>query len=129
MTLIDFIKSINDNKQNLIRSSDAPEMATKLYPQFPIARLLSYDKSLVSLLNEFNKYPLANDCHYEAMLYAVPKGRRFNKLAKPEKSDYAKKLVEIYGLSYEKAQEVCYTLGQKQLDSLVVERNYGGVTK
>lgn len=129
MTLVDFIKSINETKVNLIRTSDAPQAAAKIYPQFPIARLLSYQKPLIHLVNEFNCHRLENDAHYEAHLYAIPKGRRFAKLEKPEKSDYAKKLVEIYGMSYEKAMEVCYVLSQNNLDILVADRDYGGASK
>lgn len=129
MTLVDFIKSINESKVNLIHESDSPEAAAKIYPQFPIARLLSYQKNLIHLVNEVNSHSLGNKEHYETMLYLIPKGRRFAKLEKPEKSEYVKVLMDTYGVTDKVAQELCYTLRKDQLESLVAEKNYGGVVK
>jgi hypothetical protein len=126
MTLVDFIKSINETKVNLIATSDSPQAAAKIYPQFPIARLLSYQKQLIGLVNEVNLHSLGNKEHYETMLYLIPKGRRFARLEKPEKATYTKTLMDTYGISEKSAGEICYVLTEQQLAILVADKDYGG---
>jgi hypothetical protein len=126
MTLVDFIKSINETKVNLIATSDSPHAAAKIYPQFPIARLLSYQKQLIGLVNEVNLHSLGNKEHYETMLYLIPKGRRFARLEKPEKATYTKTLMDTYGISEKSAGEICYVLTEQQLATLVADKEYGG---
>jgi hypothetical protein len=126
MTLVDFIKSINETKVNLITTSDSPQAAAKVYPQFPIARLLSYQKQLIGLVNEVNMHNIGNKEHYETLLYLIPKGRRFARLEKPEKATYTKTLMDTYGVSENAAREICYVLTEDQLTGLVADKEYGG---
>ena len=127
MQLTDYLRAINQTKEDVITKSDAPETAAKLYPQFVVARSLSYYPDTVFLINEINRYQVENKNHFDFCLNLIPKGKRFAKWAKPEKSDVIKKIVEVCGLSYDKAKVVANVLSREQIDGLLKDPEYGGV--
>jgi Bacteriophage clamp loader A subunit len=129
MQLSDFLRAINQTKQDVIRESDSPDAAAKVYSQFVIARSLSYFPETVHLVNEINRYNVDNLQHYDFMMNLIPKGKRFAKWVKPEKSDIIKKLVDLQKISYDKAKEIARILTDDQLAELTKEPDYGGQLK
>jgi hypothetical protein len=134
MDLIQALNSINYEKNNIIRNSQAPEVAEKLYPKFPVARSLSYSLDCVLLVNELNTRGLTdhgidNRMHYEFLLNLIPKKKRFNKWEKPEVSEEISLIMKVYGYSFEKASEVVDLFTKEQVENLKKSLQEGGYEK
>lgn len=131
MTLVDFLNSINENKVNLIRISDSPLAAEKLYPAYAVQRCMSLHQDTVLYANELNirglaSFGLSNRQQYEFFLYSVKKKKRFAKWEKPEKEEIVEKLKEIYRCSVSKAREIQQILTEEQIDLLIQQSEAKG---
>lgn len=131
MDLIQALNSVNYDKNNLIRDSGAPDVAEKLYPRFPVSRSLSYSMDAILLVNELNirgltQHDITNKMHYEFLLHVLPKKKRYGKWEKPEITDDAKVLMEVYGYSFEKAKEAASVLTKDQIEKLKSSLSKGG---
>ena len=120
MNLIEALNSINENKNNIIRDSNAPDLAARLYPRFPVARTLSYSLDCIFLVNEVNKLgdTIDNRQHYEFLLGVIPSRRRYNKWEKPEITEDEKMAMEIFGYSLEKSRDALSVLTADQVNTL-----------
>lgn len=120
MNLIDALNSINDNKNNIIKGSNSPDLAAKLYPRFPVARSLSYSMDCIFLVNELNKMgdSVDNVQHYEFLLGVIPKKRRYNKWEKPDITEDEKLVMEIFNYSLEKARDTLTVLSSDEVNTL-----------
>lgn len=131
MDLIQALNSVNFDKNNLIRDSGAPDVAEKLYPRFPVSRSLSYSMDAILLVNELNirgltQHDITNKMHYEFLLHVLPKKKRYGKWEKPEITDDVKVLMEVYGYSFEKANEAASVLTKDQIEKLKSSLSKGG---
>ncbi len=130
MNLGDFLRSINESKENLIRKNERSESAAKkLYPAFVVARTLSYHIDCILFVNELNKLGAIDPLqHYEFLLYSIRKNKRFSKWSKPEeKSDVVNALQKIYGYSEVRAREAEKLLSTTEAESIlrnVPKHNY-----
>jgi hypothetical protein len=131
MDLIQALNSINQTKVNLIRTSDAPLSAEKLYPKFPVLRSLSYHPDCIMLANELNlrglaQHNVSNKMHYEFLLHVVSRGKRFAKWSKPEQLSDVDVVAQVFKYSNRKAAEVLPLLTQDQLQELRSLLDVGG---
>lgn len=135
MKLNDYLKSINKSKENVIRDSDSPNMAEKLYPDYISQRILSYHKDCILLVNELNtrnnqQVEMSKRAHYEFLLNIIPVANRFDRLRKPETDDNIENIKKHYGYSTDKAREV-YGLFSKEdfeeLKSMYGDKAKGGI--
>lgn len=131
MGFIEALNSINDNKKNIIRESTNPKLAEKLYPPFPVARSLSYSPDCILFVNELNtrglhQFNVSNIMHYEFLLYAITKKKRYNKWSKPEINDTIKHIMEMESLSYDKARDIYNLLSdevKKDIDKVYASKD------
>lgn len=129
MDLSDYMNSINRSKKNIIRGHESQAAAVKAYPAFVVARSLSYHQELIPLVELANMYGMGPQEQYEFFLGTIPAKQRWAKWVKPPKDDVVKKLVQIQGISYDKARELVRILNDDQLAELTKEPDYGGIVK
>lgn len=131
---IEALNSINSReKKNLIRDSDSPVSAEKLYPPFPVARSLSYHADSILLVNELNRRGLAqfkvsNLMHYEFLLYCITPKKRFSKWSKPVKNETVGYIMELQCVSYEKALDIYNLLSiadRNHIDNMFKSKDQG----
>ena len=122
----DFLKSINQSKQNIM---DEDVLAEKEYPAFVVNRTLSYFLDTVLYANEINMHPhLDNKLQFDYLLNSIRSNRRFTRWLKPDQDENIDAVKQYYGYSYQKARDVSDILTGEQL-SLIKERlQEGGPT-
>lgn len=133
MNVWDFLNSINTNKTNLFESSEAPEALDKLYSPFVVSRALSYSPECLLYAAELNQrglkeFAIPNRMHYEFYLNSIPKGKRFNKWAKPEKDEFVDLIMSEFNYSREKALAVLPLINEEERQAMITKQ-YGGVIK
>ena len=57
MSPFEFVNSINNTKQDLIRGSENPDLAETFYKPYVINKAFSYFKDTIMYANEINMYP------------------------------------------------------------------------
>lgn len=129
MTPFDYVNDINHNKSNIIKNSDNPELAEKLYPPFFVNRALSQYVDTVRISNEMNiHHQLDKKLQFDFLINIVRKKKRFTKWAKKEDDDNLEVVVRYYKYSYDKASAVLPLLSETQLKELR-RRLYTGGTE
>lgn len=109
MQLKDFLKSINDTKENLM---DADSNCERLYPPFVVNRCLSYFTDTILYSNEMNmNYHIDNKMQYDYYINSVRKRKRFSRWIKEESSDDLEWIKFHYNYSDIKAKEALAVLG------------------
>ena len=123
----DFLKSINQSKQNIM---DEDVLAEKEYPAFVVNRTLSYFLDTVLYANEINMHPhLDNKLQFDYLLNSIRSKKRFSRWLKPEQDDKNLEAVkEYYGYSFHKANEALKTLSGEQLSYINKRLEKGGIT-
>lgn len=127
----DWLNSINTTKVNLIRDSGAAEAAEKLYTPFLTLRSLSYYPDCIMYVNELNIRGLADfnitkGMHYEFLLHAIEKKKRFSPWQKPEKNEDIQLIMDKYRYSYDKARDVLDLFSESDLVELRKAADPGG---
>jgi hypothetical protein len=113
----DFLNSINLTKKNLIReegrgaSEYAPYLMNRGLSQFPDSIMHS---------NEMNmRGHLDKQMQYEFLLHSIRPRKRVGKWAKKEDAEVTQKIVDIFGCSVRKAEEIKATLDKKTIAKIV----------
>ena len=127
MSPFDFVKAINENKQDLIRGSENPDLAKTFYKPYVINKAFSYFKDTVMYANELNMYPntphkLQNDYY----LNSIRKGKRYSKWHKKEEDDKIEAIMEYYNVNYAKAREIGNVLTDEHLTLIKIKLIKGG---
>lgn len=122
MDMIAALNSINISKANLMRDDrgDTIEAETKGYPAFPVLRSLSYHPDIILIVNMLNEvglqsFAVSPQQHYEFLLHAIPKAKRFAKWQKSDTDDDIELVMEMFSLSHEKARDVVSLLPEDEL--------------
>lgn len=125
MNFFDFLNSINDTKDHLIKKDPHTE---KDYVPFMVNRGLSYFSDTIMYANEMNMHAsIPKTWQYEFYLNAIKKKKRFSKWAKKDASSEDLKLVmNEYGYSAKRAQEAISLLNDEQLTDLRKKYSMGG---
>ena len=123
--LSDYLKSINETKQNLLDSEDSSW--EKEYPAWVITKCMASHYDTVLLANEMNiYYDLPNKLQYDFYINTVRKRKRFSPWEKKVKLEDLETVKTYYNYSTQKAQAILKILNKDQLDHLKSKLNRGG---
>ena len=123
MKLGDFLKSINDTKENLITDTKTE----KLYTPFIVNRCLSYFTDTILYSNEMNANShIDSKLQYDYYLNSVRKRKRFSRWTKSEDPDDLQFVKDHFGYSNKKAKEAILVLGDSGVQKLKERYNKGG---
>lgn len=125
MNFFDFLNSINDSKEDLLKKDPLSE---KDYNSFMVNRGLSYFGDTILYANEMNsRTDIPKKWQYEFYLYGIKKKRRFSKWHKKDVNGEDLKLVmQEYQYSTKRALEVLSLLTEQQLQVIREKYNTGG---
>jgi hypothetical protein len=127
MTPFDFLKAINQSKEDLIRSSDSPEVAERDYKPFIVNKGLSYFVDTILYANEMNSRAfLSNKLQNDYFLNSIRSGKRFSKWHKKEENQEIDCVKEYYQVSDKRAQEILKILSPEQLSLIKIRIIKGG---
>ena len=123
--LSDYLKTINETKQNLLDSEDSSW--EKEYPAWVITKCMASHYDTVLLANEMNiYYELQNKLQYDFYINTVRKRKRFSPWEKKVKLEDLETVKTYYNYSTQKAQAILKILNKDQLDHLKSKLNRGG---
>ena len=128
MKPFDFVNEINGGKKDLIRGSENPELAEKLYSPFLTNRALSNFVDTIMYANEMNiHHILDKKLQNDYYLNTTRAGKRFSKWHKKDENGDIDCVQEYYKVSYVKAVEILKVLTQQQLDLIKTRIIKGGI--
>ena len=123
--LSDYLKTINETKQNLLDSEDSSW--EKEYPAWVVTKCMASHYDTVLLANEMNiYYDLPNKLQYDFYINTVRKRKRFSPWEKKVKIEDLETVKKYYNYSTQKAQAILKILNKDQLDHLKSKLNRGG---
>ena len=123
--LSDYLKTINETKQNLLDSEDSSW--EKEYPSWVVTKCMASHYDTVLLANEMNiYYDLPNKLQYDFYINTVRKRKRFSPWEKKVKLEDLETVKTYYNYSTQKAQAILKILNKDQLDHLKSKLNRGG---
>ena len=115
--LSDFLNSINQSKDNLLKGDSRLE---KEYVPFVINKCFSYFPDTVFYANRMNQVPfLDKRMQYDYLLSSISKRKRFSKWVKPEENKNIEIVKEIFGYSDAKAREIVDLLPMDKMKDFV----------
>lgn len=121
----EFLNSINSTKRNLVREGDCAESD---YKPFLTNRALSYHLDAIFDANDMNmRAHLPGLCQYEYYLNNLPKRKRFAKWGKTEADENVEAVMEYFGYSYKKAEEILSILTEDDIAMIHDKLSKGGV--
>lgn len=127
MNPFDFINAINQSKKDLIRDSENPELAEKLYKPFVVNKGLSYFVDTIMYANEMNRaHNLDNMLQNDYYLNSIRPKKRFGKWHKRIDNDSIEVIQEYYKVSYSKAVEISNVLTEEQINLIKTRTIKGG---
>ena len=127
MSPFDFVKAINETKQNLIGGSENPDLAETFYKPYVINKAFSYFKDTVMYANEINMYPNTdNKLQNDYYLNSIRKGKRYSKWHKKEEDNKIEAIMEYYNVNYARAREISNILTDEQLTLIKIKLIKGG---
>lgn len=119
----DFVKSINDTKENLITDDWSEDQ----YNAFIVNKALSFTPDTIIYANEMNSRPhLEKVLQYQFLINIVRKKKRFSKWIKKEKIEAIDIIKEYYGYNTDKARQVVSILSKEQIDDIKSKLYKGG---
>ena len=117
MNPFDFINDINGSKRDLIRNSENPDVAEKLYKPFVINKGLSYFVDTIMYANEMNKANhIDNLMQNDYYLNSIRKAKRFSKWHKKQDDSDIECVQEYFKVGFVRAQEIVKVLTKEQID-------------
>ena len=123
----DFLNEINNGKKNIITESENPEAAEKFYTPFVVNKGLSYFVDTVLLANEINQRHEADyKLQFEFLLNSIRKRKRFSKWFKKEQDGNLDIIMNYYGYSHEKAEQVLPLFDEHELKIIKDKMFKGG---
>jgi hypothetical protein len=124
MTPFDFIKAINESKENLITDN----LTEKEYNPYIVNRGLSFFPDTILYANEMNRLNLLDKkpqfCY---LLNSIRPRKRYSKWLKSELEDDVKLISDVYGYSYVKAKQVVDLFTPEQLKIMKQKQQKGGI--
>lgn len=114
-----YLETINNTKENLMRGSENDELAEKGYNPYLVNRGLSYFQDTISLANEMNRFHFIDKkLQYEFLLNIVRKRKRFSKWHKKEQDQNVDIISEYYNCSQRKASDILKVLTEEQVSAI-----------
>lgn len=122
----DYINAINSN-EDIIRSSDSPELMEKGYSAFMVNRGLSYYPDTVLFANEMNMLAgLDGLLQFDYLLNSIRPRKRFAKWSKKREDGDLEAVKEYFGYGYQKAQQALTVLSTQQIAEIKQQLDKGG---
>ena len=127
MSPFDFIKAINESKEDIIAKSDNPELAEKMYEPFIVNRGLSFFADTILYANEMNRFALLDKKpQFAYLLNSIRPRKRFSKWFKQEKIEKLDIVSEYFGYSKSKAKDIINILTDDQIKIIKEKLQKGG---
>jgi len=123
--LKDYLKSINETKENLMDGDDP--MWEKKYSSFIINKCLAPFNNTIMLVNEINqRHHLDSKLQYDFLLNSIRSRKRYAPWVKASKLKDLEYIKEYYGYSNEKAKSALSILNDAQIKTIKDSLNKGG---
>ena len=123
--LKDYLKSINETKENLMDSDDP--MWEKKYSPFIINKCLAPFNDTIMLVNEMNmRHHLDNKLQYDFLLNTIRSKKRYAPWVKADKLKDLEYVKEYFGYSNAKAKAALQILDNEQITTIKNSLNKGG---
>jgi len=123
--LKDYLKSINETKENLMDTDD-PEWEKKYVP-FIINKCLAPFNDTIMLVNEMNlRHHLDKKLQYDFLLNSIRSKKRYAPWVKASKLKDLEYVKEYYGYTNEKAKTALSILNDSQIKAIKDSLNKGG---
>ena len=123
--LKDYLKSINETKENLMESDDP--MWEQRYSPFIINKCLAPFNDTIMLVNEMNmRHHLDTKLQYDFLLNTIRSKKRYAPWIKADKLKDLEYVKEYFGYSNEKAKAALKILDNEQITTIKNSLNKGG---
>ena len=123
--LKDYLKSINETKENLMDSDDP--MWEKKYSPFIINKCLAPFNETIMLVNEMNqRHHLDTKLQYDFLLNTIRSKKRYAPWVKADKLKDLEYVKEYFGYSNAKAKAALQILDNEQITTIKNSLNKGG---
>jgi len=123
--LKDYLKSINETKENLMDSDDP--MWEKKYSPFIINKCLAPFNDTIMLVNEMNmRHHLDSKLQYDFLLNTIRSKKRYAPWVKADKLKDLEYVKEYFGYSNAKAKAALRILDNDQIKTIKDSLNKGG---
>lgn len=127
MSPFDFIKAINESKEDLIAKSDNPELAEKMYEPYIVNRGLSFFTDTILHANEMNRLAMLDKKpQFAYLLNSIRPRKRYSKWFKQEKIEKLDIVSEYFGYSKSKAKDIIEILTDDQIKIIKEKLQKGG---
>lgn len=128
MNPFDYLNAINYTKEDVIRDSDNPELAEKLYQPYVVNRGLSYFIDTIYAANEVNRYhDIDNQMQFDFLINIIRKNKRYSKWYKSQPNDDVDAVMSYYEYSRDKARLVVDLLTKDQMKIITKSQSKGGI--
>ena len=123
--LKDYLKSINETKENLMESDDP--MWEKKYSPYIINKCLAPFNDTIMLVNEMNqRHHLDTKLQYDFLLNTIRSKKRYAPWVKADKLKDLEYVKEYFGYSNAKAKAALQILDNEQITTIKNSLNKGG---
>jgi hypothetical protein len=123
--LKDYLKSINETKENLMDSDDP--MWEKKYSPYIINKCLAPFNDTIMLVNEMNmRHHLDTKLQYDFLLNTIRSKKRYAPWVKADKLKDLEYVKEYFGYSNAKAKAALQILDNEQITTIKNSLNKGG---
>ena len=124
----DYINSINQSKENLMRGTYNDELAEREFKPFLTNKALSYHQDTILISNMMNmNAQLDNKLQYEFLLNIVRPKKRYSKWLKNEVENNVSVISEYYDVPINVAKQYAMVLSNEQIDYLKQKLEKGGI--
>lgn len=124
----DYVNSIMQTKQHMMRNTENDKLAEDGYNPWLTNMALSYHEDTILIANLVNaNHHLPKRAQYDLLINTVrPKKRQFRKWAKTVTDEDLNVVCEAYACNRRVGQEYLSLLSKEQLESLKEQRRKGG---
>lgn len=124
MSPFDFVNDILYTKKNIFSEENAKD-----YVPFLINRSISYHYDCILYANEMNRrHHIDKKLQNDFLINTIRSRKRsFAKWVKPEKSENTKCVMQVYGMSEQKALEALRILNDDEIQQLKEQTQTGGL--
>ena len=124
--LKEYLKSINQTKENLMDSDDP--MWEKKYSPYIINKCIAPFNDTIMFVNEINmRHHLENKLQYDFLLNTIRTRKRYAPWIKQSKQKNLQYVKEYYDYSNSKAKSVLDILDDEQIEFIKSKLNKGGM--
>ena len=127
MNPFEYLTSINQTKQNMMRGTENDDLAENEYDAWLTNRGLSYFQDTIMFSNEMNSnHHLDKKLQYEFLLNIIRPKKRFSKWFKKDENENFSAVQEYFGYSHEKTLAALNVLNDDQIEIIKTRIEKGG---